>query len=609
MFTGLDRNRSYGGIGKEVAMWNGRHGALRAKGRTEEIANYNSGKRETASMSTSASAYGGLTDEDLSLNYIGGSSNKKGSSGSGNVPQQVYKWYDAIFREDSICGAAIELRSNIPYGDFTLSGVQKNKLQKYEEAVDNMRLRSMMPRIAIERDVMGSFFGMLDWNGGNKTYDSMLPYSRQFISSIIYSPVYGMDPVVDIELSALLRELLDTTDQRADAIKKCIPKFLSSAKGQGNGIPVPMDSVVWIDRPHTDPRFNSMLHRILPIFLIERAITRGTIESAQRRQRGIAHITAGQGDLWLATEEEMAQIADLFTNADADPIGATVVTREGIMYNEVRQPTDFWRITDSYEQTVPFKLRALGISESFMSGDATFNNAEVAISTFLQTIKAERNQVTDQLIYRKIFAQIAEANNYKKGGRETGDYNQGDLFISLRELEMAANAANTLGDISIYDIPRVTWKQSLMPEGDQAYISMLKELEEAGVPPPIRVMFAAGGMDFDTVMNNAAQDIQDRKNLTKYIEKIRENSPEPVNPEEGNEFASLRSVGGQIGILNRTYDDSTDLYADYNNGRKSRPMTTKGKEVLTDRHTREMAYALARHAERHNAMVRAGVEM
>ena len=606
MFSGLDKYRMNGRniASRETASASP---AGYVKGRKETARS-----KETASASTSVSgmALGGVTHDDISLNYIGGTSNQRsGGAGSSGVPQEVYKYYDALYREDSICGAAIELRANIPYGDFRLHGVGKAELQVYEEAVDNMRLRTMMPRVAIERDVQGSFFGMLDWNGGNNTYDSLLPYSRQHIKSIIYPLVHGMDPVIDIEANAFLTDIANNPDPRLADIKKCIPNFILQgvSGGGGKGIPVPMDSVVWIDRPHTDPRFNSMLHRILPLFLIERALTRGTIEASHRRQRGILHITAGNGDMWLATPEEMGMVAELFNNADADPLGAIVVTREGISPNEVRNPTDFWRITDSYEQTVPFKMRALGISESFLSGDATFNNAEVAISTFLQTLKAERSQVTDQLMRRKIFAQIAKARGFRIGGRERGS--QMDLFAEyagMSAMEIAANSANALDNIAMLKIPDVAWKQSLMPEGDQAYIDILMGLADRNVPPPIRALFAAGGLDFDQVMDNTKADLADRKRLTEYLDSIKEVSPAPEpEPGMGDEFAMFGGTR-EVGILNRSYDDAEkyEPYSEMGDGRKTWATTTTGKQHMREKQVKEHAKALARHAERHNAKIR-----
>lgn len=650
MFSGLNKYSLNGHsvAAREIASYASTHGTI-ALGREVARGGRSSGRIETASaggggnITSSAMVLGGISYEDISLNYIGGSSDARANGGGSQskVPMEIYRYYDAIFREDSVCGAAIELRSSIPYGDFTIHGVPKARLQKYEEAIDNMRLRTMMPRIAIERDVQGAYLGLLDWNSENRTYDSMLPYSRQHIANMFYPIVHGMDPVIDINLNVFLNDIVNSNDPRLKAIKANIPKFIHSAKNnKGRGIPVPMDSVVWIDRPHTDPRFNSMLHRILPVFLIERALMRGTIESAHRRQRGILHITAGSGDLWLATPEEMSTVAQLFNNADADPLGAIVVTREGISTNEVRNPTDFWRSTDSLEQTIPFKLRTLGISESFLSGDATFNNAEVAISTFLQTVKTERNQVTDQLMYRKIFPQIAQANDYKASGigRERGTENfskeerersmavafevaklvsegkkdkAAAISYRYRE-ELAANAANSLQNISDYDIPKVTWKQSLMPEGDSAYIEMLNMLAEKDIPAPIRAMFAAGGMDFDTIMANSKQDIEDRKKLTKYIEDIRASRPSPDPAlQEGGEFA-MEYASPASNLLNRDWqsDRQSEYMEPYTEvgGKRTRPITSTGKKMLRDKQHKELAHALSRIAEVHNAKVRAGIE-
>ena len=640
MLNGLDKYRLRGKQGvhvsRETASSNVAGASVSRK--AQEVATKISGTETASGQPTSATgmSLGGLTEQDIVLNYIGGSSNQLASGqNTSGVPQQIYKYYDAMFREDSVCGAAIELRANIPYGDFTLTGVDKAKLQVYEEAVDNMRLRTLMPRIAIERDVQGAFLGLLDWNSTKRTYDSMLSYSRQHVSKIIYPLVQGMDPVVDLEVSSFLADIATSDDPRTKDIKACIPRYLlQGAKGGSKqGIPVPMDSIVWIDRPHTDPRFNSILHRILPIFLIERALTRGTIEAAHRRQRGILHIVVGNGDLWLATPEEMSGVAELFNNADADPLGAIVVTREGISPNEVRNPTDFWRVTDSFEQTVSFKMRAMGISEAFLSGDASYNNQENAISTFLQTVKQERLQVTDQLMYRKIFPQIAEARGFKLSGREKGEAEKAyaafksakgpremaAALIAARGVrrrfmgntEYAANASNSLINMTVYDTPKVAWKQSLMPEGDQTYVDLLNTLADHGVPAPIRTMFAAGGLDFDAIINNAKQDLQDREALKEYADEIHALRPKMAQPDEGeggegngggSEFGST----APIGILNRAYEDREmyEPYTELSDGTRSRPTTSLGKRILRDRQTKEAAHALARVADTHNRRIK-----
>lgn len=519
---------------------NGRAGALRTRQR--EVAN-------AAAINVSSSAMGGVTHDDLSLSYIGGSASRQQQGGFG-APPEVYNYYAAIFREDSVCGAAVELRANIPYAaGFRVSGIKDAaRLKVYKDALNAMRMDSMFSRISIDRDALGAFVGSLDFNQEKKTFDSILPLSRLDTTRVLYAPVHGMDPVVDIKLNPALAELLAVKDDaRVQPLLKCIPKFLQEAANGNNGIAVPAANLMWIARPHPDQRFNSIYHRILPVFLIERALTRGTIEGAHKRQKPILHIQMGQGEEWAPSPEELGEVSDLFNNADADPLGAIVATRDGIMVSEVRSPQDFWKITDIADQTLTFKLRALGVSEAFLSADASFANADSAITVFIEQLRAERSQLERQVFYDKLFPQIAIANSFFKKGVKT----VGGKGTSLNSIE----------DISSLDMPVVEWRRSLQPEGDGAYMELLSQLEQHNVPVPIRMFAAAGGVDLESLLEGKEQDIEDRKRLKAWKDAIKEFSPE-VDEGMAGEFATVMDeIASEYqplrprGILARDYGD------------------------------------------------------
>lgn len=558
-------------------------------------------KASGGANNSTAMALGGITHEDLILSYIGGTADSRANQSGYQIAPDYYRYCGAVFREDGVCGAAVELRSNIPYSDFRLTNMRDQKrLQKYNQAIGGMRLNSLMRRVAIDRDVMGAFFGVLDWNPADKVFDSMLPLSRLDVRKILYSPVHGLDPVVDIELNPMIADLLASTDQRAAEIKKCIPSFMQQGNAKGQGIPVPMDSIVWIARPGPDQRFNSIFHRILYIFLIERALIRGTIEGAHRRQKPILHLTLGQGDDWIPTPEEMDSVSSLFIDADADPLGAVVATRDGISVNEVRNPQDFWKITDISDQTTPIKLRTLGLSEAFLSSDASFANAEAAMSVFMENARAERDQTTEQLFYDKLFPTIGAAAGF---------------YLTAKEMDARANERGTLnavGNVSKIDMPTLQWVKSLQPEGDAAYIEMLNGLAEKGVPIPIRMLAAAGGMDFDKLMASKDQQISDAKFVADLRKSLSKFEPKEETGEGGQEFATMLALAGRgknnlapQGILDRNYGDPEAFEPPSLDGRgKRQPKSRQWREEFKDKWHKAIASAAAKSAQRENYIAR-----
>jgi hypothetical protein len=93
-------------------------------------------------------------------------------------------------------------------------------------------------------------------------------------------------------------------------------------------------------------------------------------------------------------------------------------------------------------------------------------------------------------------------------------------------------------DTSALVIPEIDWEKNLKPEGDTNYIDILKSMTEAGVPVPIRAMAAAGGVKLDKVMKQMEDDLDTRKKLQEYMNKIQELAPKAPEGEEGFEGMS-----------------------------------------------------------------------
>lgn len=107
--------------------------------------------------------------------------------------------------------------------------------------------------------------------------------------------------------------------------------------------------------------------------------------------------------MWTPTKDEMLSIAQQFQLSENDPLGAWIVTRNSIQTNDIRPGGDFWKWTDMTDSLRQMKLQALGISDAFLSGDASFASSESAYSTFVETVESYREHLTNKIFYSKLF--------------------------------------------------------------------------------------------------------------------------------------------------------------------------------------------------------------
>jgi hypothetical protein len=225
-----------------------------------------------------------------------------------------------------------------------------------------------------------------------------------------------------------------------------------------------------------------------------------------------------------------------------DPLGAIVGTRSSVTPAEYRQGGDFWKYTDITDVTTAMKLRALGISESFLSGEATYASMEVSLSVFVENLRAYRNMITQKIFYTKLFPLIAYSNGFLKKNAKT-------------QAEQAAFGEMTLkhnlNDATMLDMPMVHWQKALRPEADQAYLEVLGTLKDHGVPVSIATWAAAGGMTTEQLIKEAQADVALQKRLKEITGKDigQEN-------EDGAEF-DRNAATGQGQYTDGEYEDAS----------------------------------------------------
>jgi intein/homing endonuclease len=332
---------------------------------------------------------------------MGFGSNQYTRTLSGIVPDQqedsLIDYYRDCYYYDSVAGATVDMISTFPFSNWTLGGVKKEIAEVFSEALARLNIRTMMPEISRDHLVDGAFIGSLVFDKAAGTFVDVLVHDRQ-ACTVFDSPFRTVDAVITMHSCTRLRQFLDGGNQYAQHLLRNYPQKTLNAFLNGNVDLDPLKTLYLPRKGLQDRGAVSYLKRILPYYLLERTLYRGMLVEVSKRLRSTTHVQVGD-DTWEPTTAELMAIRDMCQNTELDPLGAWMVTRQGVQISDVRPGGDFLRWTDIAEQLTPLKLRALGISEGFLTGDACLTgDTLVATSQGLRRVDsfgpadAERNQ-------------------------------------------------------------------------------------------------------------------------------------------------------------------------------------------------------------------------
>lgn len=449
----------------------------------------------------------------------------------------VMRIYKDIYYNDPIGGSCVDLTSTLPFSDFNIGGIQNTKVaDSFNEVIERLNIRTLLPELSIDHQVTGAFVGNMLYNPKKNTFVDLICHQYENCK-VDPLPFYSQDPLITVAFPESHKTIMQSDSPR---IKRLREYLGTEVVKQISNDALELDplSTIYIPRKSfTGSTGISYYRRILPIWLLEKNLFRGTLVESARRQRGILHLTLGDGDQWEPTVADMNFAMQLFQDADADPLGAVIATRMGISSEEIRQGGDFWKVTDIWDQTMAMKLRALGISESFLSGEATYSNADTSLTVFIESLRAYRDTITTKLFYNKIFPLVSALHGYtvNSRGKLVTKGNMLDKFDAMSNHEILQDGSRLL-------IPSVHWAKQLKPEGDQAYMDMLQAMSDKGIPVPMRAMAAAGGFNLDALLADQEDDFELLKRIGEYQKKLatvkKEFFPEAEDAGGGEALAS-----------------------------------------------------------------------
>jgi hypothetical protein len=452
-------------------------------------------------------------------------------------PQTQHKIFRNLIMFDPIAGPATEYWKDLAFSpNVILSGIADEKvMQFYQDAIEASGVLPQMPMLLSDYLTFGKFvFHML--------MDERLGYWNETIMhdldyvSIKVSPIPSLDPLIDIQPTQDMREWATSSDPRFSEQRHQVDPILVNLMAAGSPIPLAPENTMFMPRQvfGTDLYGTSYLTRVMPFKIYEKALLDASIAGARRRAGPLWHIT-----VWPdATDEEMSEVLDLFFAAEEDPIGGKVLTREGVTVNPIGGGSaDFWKLSDEWTFLSEAKMRALGISETFLSGEANYNSMDMILSTFLEKVRAVRALFTKKIIIEKIFKQLAEMHGFVKRS-------EADLSHGVRTGRKSGRRSEPE-----FQIPTVEWDKPLSPIADRDYLDILGMLEEqAGLPIPIRMRAQVAGFDIDKALDSYESDLETRKQVYEY-RRARVALAEQYGFNEAGEFEGAEGTAGAGGGL------------------------------------------------------------
>lgn len=468
-----------------------------------EMANA-AGSSKQSVQASSAFLPTGATNIPLSVMPVGGIAYNHMFTGLlPEAEESLLPYYRDCYYYDSVAGSAVDLSSGIPFSDWTLTGLPSEEIEIYSESLARLNMRSLLPEISNAYLVDGAFIGSLVYEPKSKVFQDILIHDR-LNCAVTLQPFYSVDPIITANTANYLSQFYHSNSPYVRAITDQYPKGFLDAFMQGAVVLDPI-TTIYIPRRGLQNKSNvSYLKRVLPAYMFEKMMFRGTLLEASKRMRSTSHIKAG-GDVWEPTIGEMQTILQQFQASEMDPLGAWVITRQDVEINDIRQGGDFWKWTDVMDTMVPYKLRALGISEAFLSGDTNYSNSEAALSIFMDNMDSYRQFVTYRLFTNKIFPLIAVLNGLFKDKSKVVKMN------TVSNLMMNLNNQKNL------KIPEIRWHKSLR-QIDNAYTDMLDKLTEKGLPIPLKMWAAAANVDITTLLTDLKEDSETRQAIAKIKE-------------------------------------------------------------------------------------------
>jgi hypothetical protein len=427
----------------------------------------------------------------------------------------LHQLWRRIYLRDPICGAAVDLWRELPWSDFTLGGIEDPTILKvYNECLkDHLQVSSWLPEITGEYLSLGKVCLHALFDQSKNIFTDLIVHNPDHIE-VSKSPMRNAPIKVDLKPIDDHLNFINSTDPRDVAARKTLPKEVLRLLAANQPIPLDPKNTLYIPRRAFayDVEGLSFFSRCIYFVCLERPLFTASILASRRRAGPITQIRAGNED-WEPTPNELDALAQAFIEAEEDAVSAVMATRNDVEINRAVSSlaSDMWKISDEYQFISEGKMKALGINDALLSGDATYSTTEAALSVTLERIRSHRQFMASMILSNWICKEVARANDFVKRS-------QAELDHRIRVSSYDEDDANLI-------IPTFGWHKQLRPTADEAAVALLTTAEEKGLPVGLREWAAVTGYPLEEAIRNMPEDLKLREVVFAHKQKMAKFSP------------------------------------------------------------------------------------
>ena len=461
-------------------------------------------------------------------------------------------YWRLFYKLDPIVGNGIDMISELPWGNFELTGegVDGEIKDAYEHMCEVTNLRSLLPFILREFLVLGEacIHNYYDNNQGIWTYTALHNPDQL---EVIYTPVIKMEPIVRFKPDARLQAVLGVQDEAAQALRDSMPPQLLAALSSGQHITLsPLNFTFLARKMHPyDVRGTSIMTRMWRVFMFEDGVFSAAIATSRRHAGPIKVAKLGdQASGWLPSPEQEAKFINLVAQAETDPL-AWVVWNYGINFEMVGTTDRVMSISQHWDVIERIKLIALGISKAFLHGEVTYASASSGLAVFLQRLKGMREMIEASWIYPKFFKPIAEMNAWVKPTEAESGRGRAAAYGGRfgKAPTIRTKRAKWQGVEERYIVPKVQWERVLDPSIDQARLTAVQGLEQMGLVISNQTKASLIGADWEEELRQRGEEAKTEKEILAANPELAEKMAAAAAAAAGGGMGGPPPIGGMGG--------------------------------------------------------------